>query len=140
MDPVLDTPWGPADSVVDLAPGLLAVTTPSHGGLLVTRAFAATHLSPVAIARGAPWGEFLAYEEDCDWYIVAWECPAFRPRLFESAPPEARDDPAAYLLRALSAWHADYLIERGVCPDVDGFRFWRETHLGRSAAARAVPQ
>ncbi len=71
--PIMDsqTPWGPADTVNELAPGIVAVTTPSHGGLwLSPERYAQIPESLRAVARRyapAPW-----FEEDCDACIVGW--------------------------------------------------------------------
>lgn len=77
------TPWGPSQTVTQLAPGVTAVTTASHGGILVT-GDAADRIPPEVRARawaGHPW-----YEEDCDWAIVAWYCPeAFNAAHLEAA-------------------------------------------------------
>lgn len=54
----LSTPWGAADSVVQIAPGIVEVSTPSHGGIL---------LDPLFKADGTSWslgayGECIAVE------------------------------------------------------------------------------
>ena len=63
------TPWGVAQTTCDIAPGIIEVSTVSHGGF---------YLSPARVAKirerfpeftsraGAQW-----YEEDCDCAVVA---------------------------------------------------------------------
>lgn len=69
----MNTPWGKADHVDLVAPGITSVSTPSHGGY---------HLDPVRMSAvharfphfgtfaGGPW-----FEEDCDWAVVALTFP-----------------------------------------------------------------
>jgi hypothetical protein len=61
----LRTPWGLADQVIEIAPGIRSVSTPSHGGYkLDAKRNAQVH---VAWRRSGGW-----YEEDCEWAIVAF--------------------------------------------------------------------
>jgi hypothetical protein len=64
----LGTPWGYPDSAVELAPGIVEISTPSHGGihLFPDRQSEVERVMPFFRPfAGAPW-----YEEDCDWAIV----------------------------------------------------------------------
>lgn len=63
------TPWGKADSITVLAPGIVRVSTSSHGGLKVSKALNDT--IPAAARKADGW-----YEEDCEWAIVALCFPA----------------------------------------------------------------
>jgi len=75
------TPWGPAETVKELAPGVFEIETQSHGGfwldpkrnkLVPERSRAATFNG----RGGSGW-----YEEDCDWAFVAVALPnLFSPR------------------------------------------------------------
>lgn len=58
------TPWGSADNVSHLAPGIASVSTPGHGGI---------KLSPARNKEVDPiWRESDGwYEEDCSWSITA---------------------------------------------------------------------
>jgi hypothetical protein len=76
MTPV-ETPWGPSQSSTEIAPGIVFHSTASHGGY---------HLSPARVAsmpkplrEFQPWAEPGWYEEDCDWYVVAWSFPQYFP-------------------------------------------------------------
>lgn len=84
------TPWGKADNVEEVLPGVTWVSTPGHGGLRVT---------PEAHARmKEPWSRFESrftprgvdgvrwYEEDCEWAIVAMGLPGF----IDAQPAERR--------------------------------------------------
>jgi len=66
------TPWGPADSVKRLCPGIMWYGTPSHGGAHVAPSLNTQINSAWRQADG--W-----YEEDCDWAIVAYHFPAAFP-------------------------------------------------------------
>lgn len=67
-----ETPWGPAQSVENIAPGLTFYSTASHGGY---------HLSPdlnTKVPQVLKEASFMGngmrgwYEEDCDWAIVVY--------------------------------------------------------------------
>lgn len=79
------SPWGTADSAEELVPGIVHVSTPSHGGYWISPARFAE--MPKAIQAtptfaGCPqW-----YEEDCDWALVALAFPRlFSPRQLKAA-------------------------------------------------------
>jgi len=59
-----NTPWGPSQTSVKIAPGIMQYTTASHGGI---------HLSPSKNKRVPDYlrHEDGWYEEDCDWAIPA---------------------------------------------------------------------
>lgn len=60
----METPWGTADSVETIAEGIIAVTTPGHGGLRLDRKRQAK--MPAYMRTSDRW-----YEEDCEWALVA---------------------------------------------------------------------
>ena len=94
----MPTPWGQADSQIKVASGVYEVCTPGHGGIMVGKAIARTHLSPAALRIGEPFGAYLAYEEDCayaavyadrpDWYRAACEAGALDDELAAQAEAE----------------------------------------------------
>jgi hypothetical protein len=57
------TPWGKADSVEMVVPGVYVVSTPSHGGIKLDRFV--NHLVPAGCRTKGGW-----YEEDCEVAIV----------------------------------------------------------------------
>lgn len=62
-----ETPWGPAQTIDELAPGVAHYTTASHGGIYVSPERARQIPAPMRAAtftRSPNW-----YEEDCDWCI-----------------------------------------------------------------------
>jgi hypothetical protein len=71
----LHTPWGKADYGVELLPGVMQVSTPSHGGFYLSlqrRAALPLLIQEVPTFCGEPcW-----FEEDCDWALVAIGYPA----------------------------------------------------------------
>jgi hypothetical protein len=81
------TPWGRADFAEVLAPGIVTVGTPSHGGI---------HLDPEQNARVHPvWRATDGwYEEDCESYIVL----ATFPETAAPYPLEKVHDSLAYWL------------------------------------------
>ena len=62
------TPWGTADSVTVIAPGIAGVGTPSHGGYKLSPE--RNKAIPAALRNSNAW-----YEEDCEAYIVGWAFP-----------------------------------------------------------------
>jgi len=74
------TPWGQAQHVTEIAPGIVSYSTASHGGI---------HLSderiaemPAALQEFVPFGGPQIgpgrwFEEDCDWSVVALAFPQF---------------------------------------------------------------
>lgn len=80
------TPWGRADHVKELAPGIIEVGTPSHGGFWL----APDQLAKIpeggrkfAAAWSHGWGEAW-FEEDC----AALQVIAAFPELFPHIPAE----------------------------------------------------
>ena len=78
METRISTPWGRSQTEREIAPGLLLVTTASHGGLLLAPDRVAELRAKVPSFvpfAGLPW-----LEEDCDVYaaIALWP-EAFQP-------------------------------------------------------------
>lgn len=71
----MKTPWGIADHVEQKAPGIVWVSTPSHGGFKVN--------TPALDKIPQEWrtnsfngqGVHGWFEEDCDWCLVALTFP-----------------------------------------------------------------
>ena len=61
------SPWGPIQTVSTLIPGLVAVTTASHGGVHASAVL--NERVPAQWRRDDGW-----YEEDCEWAIILWYC------------------------------------------------------------------
>lgn len=58
--------WGLPDSTVSITPGVLSVTTPSHGGFILSQERNRAVPYDLRNADGC-------YEEDCEW-AIAWLC------------------------------------------------------------------
>jgi hypothetical protein len=69
------TLWGRADDSRQLTRGVVWYTTPGHGGLGVSLAWAAQNLTPAAQELGERQYGRLWYEEDCLCSIVFYEHP-----------------------------------------------------------------
>ena len=117
----MNTPWGKSDSKATLARGISFVTTPSHGGFMVSQTAAGKYFTPAAIKRGKAYGAYLAYEEYCDYAIVLLELPqALRLKWSINVPTREK------LIQGLSHWHADYLVEVGIEPNAEGLKWFNE--------------
>lgn len=90
----LSTPWGKAQQQKTVAPGVISVSTASHGGYLVNSDAAAKMPSSLR-AIGMRWHNWLAFEEDCDWCAVLLSFPQINP------------DHADQALSTLKNWHPD---------------------------------
>ena len=71
----IETPWGQSQTVQIVAPGILNVSTPGHGGYLLDAERNAVVLAHFPEVK--PWAGPAAYEEDCDWSYVAISFPQF---------------------------------------------------------------
>ena len=72
MSQVLFSPWGMVQTSYTLCDGVYAVSTASHGGILVHRS-SEHFLSQEAQYLGVRYGVYLCYEEDCKAPIVIRE-------------------------------------------------------------------
>jgi len=130
----VNTPWGKSDSKITLTCGISWVGTPSHGGFAITPSAALTYLSTAAVARAEKYGSYYFFEEDCDASIVLFELPAPMLEKLIYLPPTADN-----LLKDLSRWHADYLIERDITPDPDGLAFFEANRKQDAMRAQQHP-
>jgi hypothetical protein len=105
------TPWSNSDYEKHFERGLTWVSTPSHGGFMVGRAYARKHLSPAAIAAGMPFGQYICFEEDCLAAIVLYELPATREGFSNVTDSD--------LLETISRWNPEYLAARGIATTVE---------------------
>lgn len=71
----VETPWGLADHVTEIAPGIVSYSTPSHGGIHLSDARLAA--MPKLLRELKTWAGPGWYEEDCDWSVVALAFPQF---------------------------------------------------------------
>ena len=60
------SPWGAIDTVTPLGPDAVAVSTPSHGGIVVSPAGLARMPASIQQTKFSQGGWF---EEDCDWAL-----------------------------------------------------------------------
>ncbi len=77
MPITIETPWGPAQTSEELAPGIVRHDTASHGGFYLSPSRVAEMPKPLRDFKpfaGPNW-----YEEDCDWCIVALGFPQLFP-------------------------------------------------------------
>lgn len=65
------SPWGKVDHATILAPGIVSVSTSSHGGIHLDRAHQAIIRKRFPAYADSPRGRFSEpwYEEDCDWSV-----------------------------------------------------------------------
>ncbi len=61
----VSTLWGKPDTAVQILPGIWEVTTPSHGGFVLSDERQAAMPDELRL-------DGVFYEEDCDWARVLW--------------------------------------------------------------------
>lgn len=66
---------GRITSIRGFAPGVYWVVTEEHGGYVFHESVARQVLSAAAIAQGFVDTEWICFEEDCAWALVAYEHP-----------------------------------------------------------------
>lgn len=76
----MHTPWGTADHIVEIEKGVRWVSTPSHGGLMVSLAKARKIFSERAIDVAFPGtcGGYVFWEEDCSYAVAFFEHPEIK--------------------------------------------------------------
>lgn len=68
------TPWGRAENVTPLIAGVIAVSTPSHGGIWLSPERYA-QIPEAAKVKAARWSPAQWFEEDCEVASVALAFP-----------------------------------------------------------------
>jgi len=100
----MNTPWGPSQSHKYIAPGIIAVSTASHGGYYIWP-HTLTKMPEALRAIRSPYAPEGWYEEDCDWVIVALAFPEHFPReTLEVAISMARSFARDGYLDPVGAW------------------------------------
>lgn len=127
-----NTPWGPSQDKTVVARGCTFHSTASHGGFLIGKKFAAEELSTAAQKRGVPFGNYLAYEEDCLATIILLEIPDARKGFLNDVSVER-------LIESISFWNGDYLIERGIEPNAAAFARFLEMKQEQKRRAEKCP-
>ena len=81
---------------------------------MIAKGWASKHLSEAARKRGMDWNGYLCYEEDCLFAVAAIEMPQHWAAMFQET--SAVSNPQEFMLRSLSMWNPEYLIETGRVP------------------------
>ncbi len=118
------TPWGPAQEIVSLLTGFSTVSTAGHGGMMISEGAANRCLSKAARKRALMHNTYFCYEEDCDFLIPLFDAKALRTQLMAGVSfweDKTAEEIEEYLIKQLSNYHGDYLIEIGVEPDQEIF-------------------
>lgn len=93
MKPPMDSPWGQVDGCDELCPGVYAVSTPSHGGIMVRCDIADRILSEEARKCGIKDQFYICFEEDCDEAVAIRE---LMDRGVYQAPADEYAEPGEY--------------------------------------------
>lgn len=94
----IETPWGPSQSITEIAEGIDRIDTASHGGIRVSPERYKS--MPVGLRAFAPWAtspphdDSHWYEEDSDVAIVVAAFPDYFPENWvEMARKQLEEDP-----------------------------------------------
>ena len=119
----MNTPWGKADRIEELEPGICDVSTPSHGGTRITWSYAKKNLSVSAVEAALKYDDCLWFEEDCDWAIPAWELPHLWSKMFANAGEEfdTPEKQRAYILGIVVFRCTVYALKQGLAKLGDSF-------------------
>jgi hypothetical protein len=71
--PIIETPWGVAQSIDEVAEGITFYSTASHGGYKISTDRNETMPEPYKSHK--TFAGDLWYEEDCDWCCIALSFP-----------------------------------------------------------------
>lgn len=104
------SPWGTVQSEEKYGRGITFVSTPSHGGFMISKGVARARLSDAARANGWPYGGYLCFEEDCAACIVMFEIP-------ETQGNAKQED----IFNCLSSFYPYYLKARDLEPEPTRF-------------------
>jgi hypothetical protein len=99
------SPWGKIQSCKKVIAGVYSVSSAGHGGVMVHRSLVA-RLSDYAQSHGIASGEYLGFEEDCNWALPAVELGLY-PEHLKAA------------LSTLCAWHVEYASRPEVMSQLD---------------------
>lgn len=128
----MHTPWGKSHTKTKLAPGIYWVSTASHGGAMLSLK-AAQQLSEPARKAGIPCGNYLAYEEDCAFHVLAWEMPELFNVPGSSVPSREVSR------RALSLYQPEYLLAKGDNVDAEAYAQWQARQTADQMRADRQP-
>lgn len=108
---------------------------------MVARGFAEKHLSSAARKRGIEYGNYLCFEEDCAWEIVAFELKSLHRERFmneKSGVILEKYDQEKNLM-TLSYFYADYLLEVGMEPLEPAYTRFKKSKLSKQMRENKHP-
>lgn len=132
------SPWGGIQYSVVIARGMKAVSTAGHGGYMVTEKFAEKYLSEPCKKRALTYSNYLCFEEDCAWAILAFD-------VFEHFGDKMKSEKVTLeeyregLIQTLSLYYADYLLEMGVEPSSTEYNIYLNRKLEDEMRANGHP-
>ena len=102
------SPWGNIQKCERLCPGVFSVSTPEHGGIMVSRELAEKVFRKEALDCGFTEGAYLCFEEDSDEPVALRE---LMDKGMYQAPVNERFAPGAYealINDSLQTFHSEY--------------------------------
>jgi len=92
---------------------------------MVTKVFAEKHFSESEIKRAYVYGNYLCYEEDCEYAIPMFELKNKWDKIYGDTVEEYKEN----ILSLLSLYNPDYLIEKGITPLESQYSEYQECKL-----------
>ena len=110
------SPWGGIQHSYIIGKGLKLVMTAGHGGYMATKSFADKYLSDACKKRALKYQGYLCFEEDCDYAIISYDLLNTKYADKMKGEKTSKEEYEKNLLKSLSSWNPDYLIEKGIKP------------------------
>lgn len=132
------SPWGGIQGSKVVAKGLKFVCTASHGGYMVTSNFAKKYLSKNCQKYGLKYKDYLCYEEDSAYSILEFEIiDEFGDRIYKGE--KSFEEYKVSLIKSLSYYFPEYLIEKGVTPNEKEYKEYLENKKREQMRAEKNP-
>lgn len=132
------SPWGGIQYSTIIARGLKSVGTAGHGGYMATEKFAEKYLSEACKKHADRYGNYLCYEEDCAYAILAYDiADKFGNKM--KSDKYTIEEYKHSLLESISCYYPEYLFEIGVEPLQEQYQVYLNGRKRDKMRAEAHP-
>ena len=102
----VSTPWGPAQTAIEFAPGIISYTTAGHGGIWLSPERQKALAWPDNFLRDPAW-----WEEDCDWAIPYY---FFRKDIEAAGTAGNFGSNLVAAIQTINGWHPEFAKREGL--------------------------
>lgn len=107
------TPWGEADYEYQIVPrAVTRVTTPTHGGWMISKGWAEKNLSRAALDEAMVHGNYYAYEEDLAYIVPANESDAIFLAVLRGNDTWTPESLRAFIASRLETFYPEYVAKK----------------------------